>query len=307
MSKFNLVDTINEFQLPTPNKISLETPELPFRDSVISYVRTHNPQLAILTPCYGGLCHTNYVQCLISTIELLRNFGISVQHEFCRNDSLVTRARNNLIGKAMNNKKNTHFMFIDSDISWDPIDILKLLVSDKHIVGGVYPLKKYEWTKLIKDPNNPYNSNAIQNILDKKGHSFFKTKEVSDEDIIRSNLVRYNVNYLGTSLKIDDNLAKVRHIATGFMMLKRELLTTMQKAYPQTKYTDDVGFLSPDECEFTYALFDCGIDEGHYLSEDWLFCDRWNKLGGDIYINVAVDLTHTGPEDFKGSFISSII
>jgi hypothetical protein len=91
------------------------------------------------------------------------------------------------------------------------------------------------------------------------------------------------------------------------MMFKRELLTTMHKAYPHTKYTDDVGFLSPDECEFTYALFDCGIDEGHYLSEDWLFCDRWNKLGGDIYINVAVDLTHTGPEDFKGSFISSII
>ena len=34
-------------------------------------------------------------------------------------------------------------MFIDSDISWDPIDILKLLVSDKHIVGGVYPFRLF--------------------------------------------------------------------------------------------------------------------------------------------------------------------
>ena len=125
--------------------------------------------------------------------------------------------------------------------------------------------------------------------------------------MIRCNLVRYNVNYKDSTLQIANNLTKVRHIATGFMMFKRDLLTTMHLAYPTTKYVDDVGFLSPTECEFTYALFDCGIDDGHYLSEDWLFCDRWNKIGGDIFIDVSIDLTHTGPEDFKGSYISSIL
>lgn len=307
MSKFKVIDTTNDFKIPTTNQINMELPTIPLKDVVASYVAAYNPQLAIMTPCYGGVCHTNYVQCLISTIDLLKMFGINVLHEFCRNDSLVTRARNNLIGKAMNNRKNTHFMFIDSDISWDPVDILKLIVSDKNIIGGVYPLKRYEWLKLIKDPLNPYNSGVIQDIIGKKNKEFFKSKQITDEDMIRCNLVRYNVNYLNETLKIENNLTKVRHIATGFMMIKRETLTTMHTAYPKTKYIDDVGFLSKEECDFTYALFDCGIEDGHYLSEDWLFCDRWNKIGGDVFIDVSIDLTHTGPEDFKGSFISSIL
>ena len=306
-NKFKVVDTINEFKLPTTNRVSMDSPEIPFETKVALYVSVHNPHLAILTPCYGGLCHTNYVQCLIATFQLLNNFGIKIHHEFCRNDSLVTRARNNLIAKAMNNTKNTHFIFIDSDITWNPVDILKLIVSDKHIIGGVYPLKKYEWSKLINDPVNPYNSNVINDIIDKKNHDFFKSKQVTEEDMIRCNLVKYNVNFMDRTLQIANNLTKVRHIATGFMMFKRELLTTMHLAYPETKYVDDVGFLSPEECDFSYALFDCGIDEGHYLSEDWLFCDRWNKIGGDIFIDVSIDLTHTGQEDFKGSFISSIL
>jgi hypothetical protein len=298
VNKFKVVDTINEFKLPATNSVSMELPEVPLQTRVATYVLEHNPQLAILTPCYGGLCHTNYVQCLIETFKLLNNFGIKIHHEFCRNDSLVTRARNNLIAKAMNNTKNTHFIFIDSDIAWDPVDILKLIVSDKHIIGGVYPLKKYVWSKLINDPVNPYNSNVINDIIDKNNREFIKSKEVTEEDMIRYNLVRYNVNFMDRTLKIANNITKVRHIATGFMMFKRELLTTMHLAYPETKYVDDVGFLSPEECDFSYALFDCGIDDGHYLSEDWLFCDRWNKIGGDIFIDVSIDLTHTGQEDF---------
>ena len=66
-------------------------------------------------------------------------------------------------------------------------------------------------------------------------------------------------------------------------------------------------FLEPNENEFAYALFDCAVENGHYLSEDWLFCNRWTNLGGKIFIDVSINLTHTGIEDYNGSYITSLI
>lgn len=311
MSNFRVINAVEKdtFEIAVTPKESLHvtSPTTTLRELIIDYVKENNPKVAILTPCYGGQCHLSYIPCLIATIELLMSFGIPTIHHTCKNDSLITRARNNLIAKAMSDPQTTHFMFIDSDISWDATDIIKLLVSNKKLVGGVYPLKKYNWSKLLVDPNNQFNTNIVQGIIDKKLLDKINCHNISDEDMLRSNLVNYNVNYLDSNLTIKDNLAKVRHIATGFMMIQRELLTQMQLDYTSTKYVDDVNFLSANENEFAYALFDCCVQDGHYLSEDWMFCDRWRQIGGDVFIDVSINLTHTGIEDFKGAFMAHIV
>jgi hypothetical protein len=112
---------------------------------------------------------------------------------------------------------------------------------------------------------------------------------------------------LNNTLSIEKNLAKVKHLATGFMMIKRNVIEKMSMAFPSTKYVDDVNFLKPNENEFAYALFDCGVEEGHYFSEDWLFCHRWSKMGGTIWIDVSISLTHTGIEDYRGCYIASMM
>jgi hypothetical protein len=42
-------------------------------------------------------------------------------------------------------------MFIDSDIKWFPYDIYKLILSDKDVIGGAYPLKKYNFERLNEE------------------------------------------------------------------------------------------------------------------------------------------------------------
>jgi hypothetical protein len=271
-----------------------------FHKIVKEYVKKYNPSLYILTPCFGGVNYVNYTISLINTINLFREFNIPLHVSFCKNDSLVSRARNNLIAKALYDEKTTHCMFIDNDITWDPNDILKLLIGNKPLIGGIYPLKKYHWDKITSD------NQIIPEWLSKKKQSQLNTK-ISDEDYIQNRMLNYNVNYLEPVLKIVDNLAKVRHIATGFMLIQRNTLLEMMKAFSFTKYTDDVGFLKPHENKYAYALFDCGVEDNHYFSEDWLFCHRWSKMGGEVYIDVTINLTHTGIEDYNGSYISSIL
>jgi hypothetical protein len=90
------------------------------------------------------------------------------------------------------------------------------------------------------------------------------------------------------------------------MLLKREVIQIMSLKYGETKYNDDIGFLSKEEDKYAYALFDTGILEGHYLSEDWMFCERWRNIGGKVYMDVSLVLSHTGTEDYTGSFILSL-
>lgn len=279
-----------------------ETPEkLDILTRIQTYAKTNPFGLVILTPCYGGQCYVNYVSSLLNTMTLFTKLGLKLRVEFCKNDSLVSRARNNLIAKAMHDKDTTHMLFIDADITWNPVDIIKLVLTDKNIVGGVYPIKNYEWSKLI-DPGN----NVVEKWIEKKNNSELSAA-VSDKDIIQHRLMRYNLNYLGNTIEIVNNLTKVRHLATGFMMIRRDTIEKMSRAFPSTKYTDDVGFLQGDENEHAFALFDCGVEDEHYCSEDWLFCSRWSKMGGETWIDVTINLNHCGVEDYKGSYLASLI
>jgi hypothetical protein len=192
-------------------------------------------------------------------------------------------------------------MFIDNDINWNPVDILKLLIAEKPIIGGIYPKKKYHFELL--------NESFVKALMERKRKSNLD-KIVSDKEYIEYNLLEYNVNYLSSDTKIDRNLAKVKHIATGFMMIQRKTIEMMMEVYPSTKYTDDVGFLfkqnefQVDENQYAYSLFDCGTENGHYLSEDWMFCHRWSAIGGDIWMDVSIQLGHQGHD---GYFLATIL
>lgn len=251
------------------------------------YKEKNDPVLYILTPTYGGQCFVNYTVSLMNTILFTKSIGLNTCVEFCRNDSLVSRARNNLVAKAMNDSRCTHMVFIDSDISWHPKDILLLMLSDYSLCGGIYPLKNYNFDRAPE---------ICRSLTDQENSSH-----------IQSKLLDYNFNpNKYENVEINNGFVEVRHLATGFMMIKREVISKMKDAYSYTKYVDDIGFLTKEEEKNAYALFDCSVEFGHYLSEDWLFCERWKKLGGCIYANLNINLTHSGYHDFKGSLLNSL-
>jgi hypothetical protein len=276
-----------------------------FEEKVKNYIITNQPKLYILTPCYGGMCYISYLQSLINTLNLFRQYNFPLQVEFCKNDSLVSRARNNLIAKAMHDPNCSHIIFIDNDITWNPVSILKLIIANKPLIGGAYPIKRYNWEKLTTD--NSYDETIINKWVNKKNDNNSLKESMSDIDMIQSSLLRYNINYINKYIEIEDNLTQVKHLATGFMLMQRTMIEKMMIAYHSTKYTDDVNFLIGSENDYAYALFDCGVEDNHYLSEDWLFCNRWTKIGGSIWLDVTINLTHTGTEEFHGCFISSIL
>ena len=287
--------------MATPNMaMKQQNTTITLEEKIKYFVEKNTPKLYILTPCFGGVCYVNFVECLMKTMMLFSHFNFEIDILFCKNDSLVSRARNNLIAKAMADPRTTHMMFIDNDITWNPIDLLKLIISEKPIIGGAYPLKTYNWDKITKP-------GGIQELVNTKNNHAVLKNILSDTEMVQFNMVKYNVNYLSNHLQIEGNITKIKHLATGFMMIQRNVIEKMMEAFPSTKYKDDVNFLEIHEQPFAYALFDCGVEDGHYLSEDWMFCQRWAKMGGSIYLDVSINLIHTGIEDYKGSYVTTIL
>lgn len=211
--------------------------------------------LHIGIPCYGGMVSEPTMTSLLRFVLMASKFGLNWSLDTMVNESLITRGRNNLMAKMMNNEKATHFMFIDADIRFQPESILQMIAYEKEVIGGLYPKKSIP-------------SNYVINLL--------------------------------PQTKIQGDIFTVDTMGTGFLLFKRQVYEKLIAAHPETKYVDDVGLGKQYE-PMMYAIFDCKIDaKGHYLSEDWLFCRRWQEIGGEIWAHSKALLNHVGHYEYLG-------
>jgi hypothetical protein len=114
----------------------------------------------------------------------------------------------------------------------------------------------------------------------------------------------------GTSqFQVTDPL-EVLEIGTGHMMVKRQVFEKMQEAFPDIKYKPDhVGQANFDGSRYIHAYFDTVIDtkdsitgggSERYLSEDYMFCQMWRKIGGQIFLCPWMKTQHIGTYAFTG-------
>ena len=105
----------------------------------IDYLKT--TRVHICMPCYGGQLTESTFMSFIKWANTARQLGINWTVETLVNESLISRGRNTLTAKFLQNKESTHLMFIDSDIGWEPWHLLAMLNRDVDVIGGLYPMK----------------------------------------------------------------------------------------------------------------------------------------------------------------------
>ncbi len=234
--------------------------------------------VAIAIPTYGGIA-SNFYDFTISLISTLQYKEIGFEFFTNHGDSLVTRARNNLITRFYNEaeeKKLTHFLFLDSDISTDPKNISKLV----------------EWT--LK-----YEIDAIGAVVPLKG---FK-------DDIFQECQTFRLKYDSTEIDSTNKIMKVDYLTTGCILLtKRAVFDLIEDAKKnELWYHGDYEVRT-----VIYDIFRTGILENkivdtklgdvefrHYLSEDWYLCNKLRELGYDIIADLDIRVWHRGTHDYS--------
>lgn len=111
-------------------------------------------KVMIGTLSYDGRLDVFYTNSLIETIRKCPE-NISIAPIFLSYDSLIQRARNDTLAMALQNGFDD-LIFIDSDISWDPEWLFRLLQYPVDVVGGTYRKKSDESemyvTRILKNP-----------------------------------------------------------------------------------------------------------------------------------------------------------
>lgn len=240
-------------------------------------------KLFVAVPCYGGILYNECLLGLLSLQSLCLQKGISIKVFALGNESLITRARNICVSAFLDDPDDyTHLLFIDADIGFRAENVLRLLEYDQEICCGVYGKKDINWEEVLKGA---------------------KEQGMTAERLQAMSLL-YNVRFPDPHhVRPDRGFVETADGATGFMLIKRQVFEKMKEAYAELKYKSDHWVNSQRlQSENTYLFFDCIKDEdGRYLSEDYTFCKRWRTIGGKIYSDITMPLTHIGAYSFDGN------
>ena len=184
-----------------------------------------------------------------------------------------------------------HLMFIDSDIGFNPQDVLALMAlqaqdPEKYaIIGGPYPKKCISWEK-IKLAVDKGIADQDPNVLERfVGDYVFNPKNGSG------------------SIPINEPV-EVLEIGTGFMMVHKSALQKFTETYPQYHYKPDhVRTEHFDGSREIMMFFQAEVDPAskRYLSEDYWFCQKAQEAGIRTWFCPWMKMQHVGSYIFGGS------
>jgi len=235
------------------------------------------------TPMYGGLCTGHYNSSMMALKELCTSNGIPMFHSALYSESLITRARN-YIAEGFLKSECTHLMFIDSDIHFNPFDVLAMLqladpTSDKDVVFGVYPKKQIVWHNIKNAVDRGAADQNPLNLNEYAGSLIFSVVEPGE----------YN---FGQPIEVAE-------AATGFMMIQKHVFERLIKENPQWLYYPDHKETKDfDGSRKIGAYFQDPIVDERHLSEDYFFCREARKIGMKLWACPWIKLGHIGSHEF---------
>jgi len=95
----------------------------------------------IALPCHGGIVSDKTTMSLFNLGKLLVRNNIPHGLLTQANSSLITQGRSRCANFFLNNTDHDYLLFLDSDIGFNPEDVLKLLSHRVEMVSGTYPMK----------------------------------------------------------------------------------------------------------------------------------------------------------------------
>lgn len=247
-------------------------------------------RLLVATPAYGGMVHADYMRGVLKLQRLCQEQGIAMALWLGKGESLVQRARNCYVHDFLKGNY-THLLSVDADISFEPQVVMAMLATGHEMVCCAYPKKGLDWEAIERAArrweSDPWRFAAR--------YAVNPMPEIADESGTGEDGRPY------FTFNAENFCIPIRDAATGFLLTTREAILEMCYAMPETLHISDT---EQTKGEAMFALFDCEIERGtmRYLSEDYLFSRRWQRMGKKVwmYIGPFCDLGHIGSYEFRG-------
>lgn len=220
--------------------------------------------------CYNHLANTEWMMSMMKLLSFIKDRKIEATFYPLFFESLISRARNASVAHFMQDTNATHLLFVDSDIIFEPEDIISLIEAKKDVIGGMYPKKYIKWDHIKKNPTSERVDFPVGNCL------------INDEGFIETS-----------------------YAPTGFLLIAKTVIERLIKKYPELQYRNDVDGYGYGE--HFYNFFNAGIRNGIYESEDWGFSSLWIQAGGKVLIHPEINVKHVGWHEYEGNLKKYIL
>lgn len=212
-------------------------------------------------PAYDHKVGLRMAVSLMRLGQQVMEHGIHIQVSSICGCSVVSRARN-MIAHEFLKSDCDHLLFIDSDMNFEPESVLRLLA----------------WNQTKPIVGGAYESR-------KEGKIYILSLD-GDKDHVQ-------MDAMGN--------VKARRIATGFMMIQRQVFEKLAEMHPEWEHKDNTSDA------MLHSFFDFKVTREGYIGEDFLFCDRAQEAGFSVWIDPTIKLGHMGIHEFKSDFGNDVL
>jgi hypothetical protein len=240
-------------------KLKVSTQALPpgvTKEEVIEEHRkriTEVKRVHVATPAYDGKVDSDYASSMLMAGQLCSLQLIEVSAAVVGNGAFIEICRNILVRDFLRSEKLknfTHFMFIDSDLWFEPRAIAGLVRSGLPVTCGIYRRRQKEESY----PVRIWGTEATEDRREEK-------------------------------LLVQDGWVRCDRVPTGFLCIERSILEEMSRRAEAGEFPyDDPNRAWPGIVELvdqgpTPWLFYTGPDkDDRFVGEDFAFCDDYMAL-----------------------------
>lgn len=203
-----------------------------------------------------------YTVALCKTLVHLQSLGIRAYIQQVVGNSNLPRARNELVAAFMASDYDD-MLFIDDDMGWRPNDVVRLLASDKALIGAV-------GCKKVVRPDADAEKWCLRTLKDEQ----------------------FNQDDMGA--------VEIEAIGTGFVKINRSVFERMKLAHPEWKRNGWPKMPENTRKEY-YQYFRFDPNDPDETGEDISFCQAWRRLGGTVWVDPSIQLLHVGEYEYTGN------
>ncbi len=234
--------------------------------------------LLIATPTTGGTIKAKTAETLSNLVKVLTRLNIDTQVHIINNSDIVT-ARNLYANMVFNSERWDALLFIDSDMSFKPEVIVRLIKLN-------VPVSAVACTKKIMELDKFASSFAVHNDIER----------ARTESVYFNTMLSWGGAF---TVRRTEGFVTAAAVGMAVCLIKKQALKALVagdaveqrlNVYEGVKST-------------SWGFFDYTKHDGITLTEDYAFCYRWTKLlGRPLWVSTDAAVDHIGDFNYSGNY-----
>lgn len=225
--------------------------------------------VVIATPAYDGKLTDGCAKSISDARILCIRAGIWTDFLTLGGCAYLPMARNKLVRDFLANSKATDLVFIDADVGFSARSLVRLLGHDVDVVAGAYRYK-------VDEERYPVLPLAAD------GHEGEATAPPRVDEAT--------------------GLITAGMVPSGFLRIRRAVFERFLEHYGAPNLAVVERNRDGTERERYYDFFDTQKVGEQWFGEDVRFGQLWQAMGGELWIDPDLDLTHTGVKHYPGNY-----